>query len=241
MHSRSEVVHGCGRLLTIEVDSVSSVEDAADALVGLLRQLEQADGRVVVLLGRGDGLLFAGPLEDGSDRRLLAQLCGALVDHPMPVVCATAGSLVDASLDICLACDLRYASPDSTVGFPAARRGLLPVGGITRLARLGGRAMAARAALLGATFSGADDVGLAAFLTIADDPISVAGQAGELLAGSAPLVLEALKTSLSMADGPLSAGLAVEADLASLLLPTADRAEGVRALLERRSPEFRGE
>jgi enoyl-CoA hydratase/carnithine racemase len=232
---------GRSRLLTIELDYVSTPACVSSALVSALRQLEDADGRIVLMIGQGAGLVFPGPVEDRSDRRLLAQLCDGITGHPMPVLCATEGALTDAAFDICLACDLRFASPRSWVGFPSARRGMLPVGGMTRLVACGGRSIAARVALLGEILLGERDPEPGNFLILSEDPIGAARLAGAQLADAAPLVLEALKASMRLSNGPLSAGLTVEADLAALLLPTRDRAEGVRALLERRAPTFSGE
>jgi enoyl-CoA hydratase/carnithine racemase len=229
------------RLLTIEVDCASSVAGTTTVLVGLLRQLERSDGQIVTLVGRGAGLVSVGPVDGLDNRRLLATVCDLIAAHPMPVLCATVGALTDASLDIALACDLRFALPNAPVGFPAARRGELPVGGITRLVDAASPAVATRLVLLGALLSGETDRALESFLLFSDDPVRAALNSAAELVEAAPLVLEALKTSLRMSGLPLSVGVAVEADLAALLLPTADREAGVRAQLAHRRPEFRGE
>jgi enoyl-CoA hydratase/carnithine racemase len=61
------------------------------------------------------------------------------------------------------------------------------------------------------------------------------------IAGWSPVALELAKTAVRAAlETPLSAGLAMERELFIAAFASEDRAEGVRAFLEKRTPTFRG-
>src|SRR5207302_10501658 len=61
------------------------------------------------------------------------------------------------------------------------------------------------------------------------------------LRAAAPIALAYAKEAVhAAADTPLPAGLRLEADLATLLQTTADRAEGIAAFQARRAPRFEG-
>ena len=62
------------------------------------------------------------------------------------------------------------------------------------------------------------------------------------VAGQGPIAARYLKEALLKgADMTLEQGLRLEADLNIILQSTADRAEGIRSFLERRSPLYRNE
>jgi len=63
----------------------------------------------------------------------------------------------------------------------------------------------------------------------------------ERLAERGPLALQYAKEAISRGvDMPLEQALRYETDLTVILQTTEDRAEGVRAFLEKRKPEFKG-
>ena len=214
-------------------------QPAAAALLRLDDAL--AEDRILIVAGGGDGFVLAGPLGDRGVRDLLSDVCDRLANHRYPVLAASPGPLLDAGLELALACDLRYAAPAVEVGLPSAIDGGLPCGGAQRLARLGSASLAARSLLLGETSVTGADPSLDRFLDVGDAPQQRARDAAQRLSTKGPLALEAIKTALRAAqDLPLDGGLAVEADLACLLLGTADRQEGLAAWQERRAPGFGG-
>jgi enoyl-CoA hydratase/carnithine racemase len=226
--------------LTLEVASAADPDEAAAALLAVHDLLRSAEDRPVALIGVG-GFVLDGPLLERATRDLLAETCRLLAEHPHPVVAACAGPALDAGLELLLACDLRYLAPGVAVGLPSARAGVLPAGGGQRLLRVAGSSLATRMLLLGETPVSGAEPGLERVAAVVADPAAAARDALARLSASGPLAVEGMKAALRAADdAPLTSGLAIEAELASLLLPTGDRAEGIAALLERRAPRFDG-
>jgi len=208
--------------------------DPASALLAVQDALE-TDGPLLIC---GDFTVFAA-VRERAERRLVAATCDALGAHPQPVLAAADGPLLDTGLEVALACDLRFARRGIEIGFPATRAGWLPCGGGQRLLRLAGTSLATRLLLLAETVRA--DATLERFMAIAEDAYQAGAAALAELTERGPLALEALATLLRAAeDLPLSAGAAIEADLACLLLDTSDRAEGLEAFRERREPSFHG-
>jgi enoyl-CoA hydratase len=121
----------------------------------------------------------------------------------------------------------------------------MPDGGSTAsVAASIGRARAMRMALLAEPLTGRDayDAGLVSHL-VEDDALDwVVADLAARLAGGAPLSLAATKRALNAAAlGGLDEALERERTGQSMLLRTADAAEGMRAFAERRHPDFTGE
>ncbi len=161
-----------------------------------------------------------------------------------PTIAVLAGAAVGPAWELALACDLRIAGPDVHVGSPETTFGRMPVaGGTQRLARLVGRGAALQLLLFGAILSAPEALarGLVHRVgaTSAEEPLT------ELLSAlchAAPIALAYTKEAThSAGDLSLAAGLRLEADLATLLQTTTDRAEGVAAALERRAARFHGQ
>jgi enoyl-CoA hydratase/carnithine racemase len=169
---------------------------------------------------------------------------GALARVTKPVVAAIQGDALGWGLSLALACDLRVAATGAVLGLPDVAEGRLPGGGATqRLPRIVGVARALELVLLGSRLpaSVAAEWGL---VSATVSPGQLAGAVADLagaLAARAPVALRLAKEAVVRAlDLPLADGMRVEQDLYVLLQTTADRAEGVRAFLERRRPRFGG-
>jgi enoyl-CoA hydratase/carnithine racemase len=69
-----------------------------------------------------------------------------------------------------------------------------------------------------------------------------AGEITKKLIARAPIAVRYAKEAVNKGmDLTLAQGLRLEADLSFLLQTTRDRAEGIRAFIEKRKPTFRGE
>ena len=95
--------------------------------------------------------------------------------------------------------------------------------------------------ILGVAFRETLDLGDGELADTADLRTRAHALAGTV-AGQGPIAARYLKEALLKgADMTLEQGLRLEADLNIILQSTADRAEGIRSFLERRSPLYRNE
>lgn len=187
--------------------------------------------RVVVLV-----LALGGPAGEADPAGL-----EALVGTPHVAIAAIEGDCLDAELELALACDLRIVAPAARLGFPGVTAGAVPATpSVRRLTATVGRTRAADLLLTGRTIDGttATAWGLA---EEAADPATRATELARTIAAGAPLAMRYAKEAVDRGYRmPLDDGLALEGDLYAILQTTADRAEGIRAFHERRSPRFTG-
>jgi enoyl-CoA hydratase/carnithine racemase len=162
-----------------------------------------------------------------------------------PVVAAIEGDAIGAGLELTLACDVRIAAADAMFAVPDVEMEMVPSAGATaRLPRIAGRGLAAEMILLGQRIDGrrAEAAGL---VNEALPRAGVRGRAlavAETLAAQGPIAVRYAKEAIRRGlDMPLEDALRLETDLTVILQTTADRAEGVRAFLEKRDPRFEGE
>jgi enoyl-CoA hydratase/carnithine racemase len=154
------------------------------------------------------------------------------------------GDAVGAGLELALACDVRVASASARFALPETAAGALPrSGGTQRLPRLVGRGMALRMILLGEVIDAHEAlrIGLLSAISESQDLESQTEALAQRMATRGPLALRYAKEAVRRGlEQPLDQALRFETDLTVLLQTTDDRAEGVRAFLEKRKPEFKG-
>jgi enoyl-CoA hydratase len=223
----------------------------------LAEEVEQAAARdeVQVVVLRGTGTAFsAGADLSGADAHenfdvtsldRANRIVRALTASPKPCVAAVNGVAAGVGCSAALACDLVMAAESASFLLAFARIGLMPDGGATAtVAASVGRARAMRMALLGEAMPAREayDAGLVSHL-VADSDLdeSVDRLVARLVAGP-PLAHTATKRAVNAATlDRLEAALEAERSGQTVLLRTADAAEGMRAFAERRRPVFRGE
>ncbi|CAN5521572.1 enoyl-CoA hydratase [soil metagenome] len=210
------------------------------------------DVRVVLLAGAGGAFSSGADLSganaherfDVTSLNRANRIVRAIVTLDRPVVAAVGGIAAGVGCSAALACDLVVASESASFLLAFARIGLMPDGGATAtVAASIGRARAMRMALLAEALPARDayDAGLVSHLaTDAAFEETVAGLVARLAAGP-PLSYAASKKAVNAATlGHLSDALERERSGQTVLLRTADVAEGMRAFGEKRRPVFRG-
>jgi len=162
----------------------------------------------------------------------------------MPVLAAIGGAALGGGLELALACDLRVVSEDAQVGLTETRLAIIPgAGGTQRLARLIGSAGAKDLIFTGRKLSGAEAyaVGIAQRLAPSGEHLLVAQKWAAEIATGGPIALRAAKTAIDEGlEATLAEGLATEQAAYEHVIGTADRAEGLRAFMEKRRPMYQG-
>jgi enoyl-CoA hydratase/carnithine racemase len=169
---------------------------------------------------------------------------GCLASLPGPVLVAVHGSVHSAGLELALASDIRIASSDARFALPDVGEGRLPLaGGSQRLPRVVGRSVATSMLLLGDELD-ADVAYRAGLVSRVFPPEHLPDETDALarrIAANGPIALRYVKEAIHNGiELPLDQALRYELDLSVILQTTRDRAEGVRAFLEKRRPDFEG-
>jgi enoyl-CoA hydratase len=162
-----------------------------------------------------------------------------------PVIAAVHGFCMGGGLELALACDIRFASPDAVLALPETGLGLIPGGGGTqRLARLVGPGRALDLMLTGERLNAkqAWDIGLLSRISFsAESLLEEVTELASRVAGK-PIVATAFVKRAARAAMALDlkSGLDLELDLFSLLAPMQDVKEAALAFREKRTPLFTG-
>ena len=230
-----------------------------DLIVGLGEAFEAAaaDDAVRCVVVRGDGPMFSSGMDLSALRDVaerpealrpfrsgVLRAWNLLEEMTKPTVCQLHGACLGGAMELALACDMRVMAEDAVCGMLEARIGLLPdVGGCSRLPAVVGLGVAKEMIMTGRVIDGreAHRVGFANRIAPAGE-LDTATDAlcGELLA-CAPLAVGLAKRVMDAAAKPaLAATLEQEVTSQTVLAGSDDFAEGTRAFLEKRDPEFAG-
>jgi enoyl-CoA hydratase/carnithine racemase len=168
----------------------------------------------------------------------------AVAELAVPTVAGIAGNAIGTSWELALACDIRLAEHHIKLGSPEIGHDRMPAcGGTQRLTRLVGPGRALEMLLLGDLVDAdtALERGLVHRLTQTSGIEAALEEILGALRSAAPIALAYAKEAVHRGvNQPMADGLRLEADLATLLQTTRDRAEGLASFLERRQPNFEG-
>jgi enoyl-CoA hydratase len=224
------------------------------AFLGAIERARRDDNvRSVIVTGAGDKAFIAGAdIAEFEGRSPVDQwrvmkaptIFDAVERLPKPVIAAINGYCLGGGMELALACDVRIASSSAKLGQPEVNLGIIPGGGGTqRLPRIVGLGAALRLILSGEIIAAEEALRLRLVEEVVE-PAKLLGRAVELaevMASKSPVALaaakEATRAALSL---PLDDGLKLETALFQLCFSSADKAEGVRAFLEKRAAEFSG-
>jgi len=221
-----------------------------------IAQFEQDPAvRVVVLTGTGDKAFISGAdiSEFGQVRSTPADVEayeaavdaaeGALRNTRLPTIAAVNGLCYGGGLGMAASCDLRYAAKSARFCMPAARLGLgYGLSGVRVFIDLLGPAALKEVFFTGEPFDAAHAERIG-FVNRSFSDAGFADQVQErarLIAGNAPLTLQALKLAVQAVQSSDPAAERAAVAAVQACFDSEDYQEGRRAFAEKRKPVFQG-
>jgi enoyl-CoA hydratase len=220
---------------------------------------EEANGdrslKVLVFQGAGDKAFAAGtdinqfrafttPQHALDYEARIDRVLGTLETCRVPTIAAINGACTGGGAGIAACCDVRIATKSMKFGFPIARTlgNCLSMSNISRLTALVGPARV-KDLIFTARLIGADEAAHVGLLSeVVEDIAALARRADELaalIAGNAPLTLNATKQALARLQRRLSREEGE--DLILMCYMSRDFREGLDAFLNKRPPQWQGE
>ncbi len=233
---------------SINPDVVRELESALDAVAA------DEEIKVVILTGAGDKAFVAGAdIKHMSELTALQAKVFAAAGQEVlfklqylhtPTIAAVNGFALGGGLEIAMSCDFIYAADRAKFGQPEINLGVIPGwGGTQRLTRLVGKAVAKELCLTGAIIK-ADEalsIGLINKVFPKDDLMAETKKVAKLMASKSRIALRAIKHSVDRGfDMDLRNAMAYEVESFAMCFSGEDRAEGMKAFIEKRTPEFKG-
>jgi enoyl-CoA hydratase/carnithine racemase len=222
-------------------------------LGALLARIAADDAvRVVILTGAGkvfcSGLdlaaMGATPTEPALEAALVDDVLLPLERLPQPTIAAMNGDGLAGGCELALHCDVRIASTEARLGMPVARIGIVvPYPLILKLLDTVGSAVTSELLFTAQPLSAARALELAMVNRVVpgDELAASALEMARTMAANAPLSLRAMKQAILA--GRVQRTFEPPADVrraAERARTSEDAREGLRAILEKRKPDFRG-
>jgi enoyl-CoA hydratase/carnithine racemase len=237
-----------------DLDMVEAIEGAAGSA--------NADHtvRAIVLTGAGTAFSSGGNVKHMRDRagmfggtpaelrqgyrNGIQRIPRALHQCEVPLIAAVNGPAIGAGCDLALLCDIRVAATTAVFAESFVKVGIIPGdGGAWLLPRAVGASWAAEMALTGASIDAGTALasGLVSRVVEPSDLLPTAVGIAEAIATNPPQVVRMTKRLLrESAQQTLESHLEFSAAMQAIAHHTADHAEAVTALLDKREPTFQG-
>jgi 2-(1,2-epoxy-1,2-dihydrophenyl)acetyl-CoA isomerase len=168
-----------------------------------------------------------------------------MLDCEIPMIAAINGHAIGLGLDLACLCDIRVAADTAKMAASFIKVGLVPGdGGAWSLQRILGYSLAAELFLTGRTFDAdyARGIGLVGQVVPPADLLPTAIGIAQEIAQNPPRALRLTKKLLREAQhGRAHDVLELSAAYQAIAHETADHAEAVAAILDKRAPRFTGD
>lgn len=208
----------------------------------------------IIVTGAGEKAFVAGAdlnqvdgltaLEGRDWGRLGQAVFNRIETMEKPVIAALNGYALGGGLELAMACHIRVASERAKLGQPEVKLGIVPgYGGTQRLPRLVGKGRALEMLLTGEPIDAAEAhrIGLVNHVVAPDRLLTQCREIAAKILRNGPvavaLILQVVNRGV---ECPLPQALEYEATQFGLSCATEDIREGVKAFLEKRSPDYKG-
>ncbi|KZY45628.1 enoyl-CoA hydratase [Roseovarius sp. HI0049] len=212
---------------------------------------DDPDARCVVVTGDERAFVAGADIKVMADmgtaeitRTNIRRMWGVIAHCPLPFIAAVRGTAFGGGCELAMHADIIVAGEGARFAQPEIKVGIMPGGGGTqRLLRAVGKFKAMKLMLTGESITGREafDMGLASECVPDDEVLNRALELADQIAAMPPLAVRRIKeVVLAGHDTSLEAGLMLERRTFDTLFDTEDKAEGMRAFIEKRKPEFKG-
>jgi enoyl-CoA hydratase/carnithine racemase len=244
--------HGA-HVVVVTIDNEPRRNAMSRAMMATLAEtwdtLERGRCRAIVLTGAGSRAFSSGA--DVSGDLSADPATARVVNHALlknrpytkPIIAAVNGDCVGGGVELLLSTDIRAAAPHARFGLPEVRWSIYPFGGATvKLIQQIGHVHAMDLLLTGKLIDATEAarVGLVNRVVVAADELMPwALQTADVIAANSPSAVQAVKQQISatIAEHAQSRE-ALDQELGDRVRASAHFAEGVRAFLEKRRPDY---
>ncbi|MDO8568216.1 MAG: enoyl-CoA hydratase [Dehalococcoidales bacterium] len=241
----------------LNILTIKMTEELLQALTDIA---DDKSVRVAILTGAGRHFSagiklqerFMEPIEKnrrGEYGPALAYLFGtkgvpALMNLGKPIIAAVNGAAIGLGSTLCMACDMRIASEKAKFSFAFVKMGVSAEFGSTWiLPRLIGIGKSLELLYTGKIVEAAEakEIGLVNQVVPPDKLLGAASEMARTIASMPPISIKLIREGVFQgAQTDLQSALKSESTAFRLCLSTDDHEEGVRAFLEKRTPNFKG-
>lgn len=245
-------VDGIAHLVLNRPGKRNALNDALIAALDTFFSAVPSTARAIVISGEGghfsSGLdlseqVHRSPLDVMAHSRNWHRVMALVQNSRVPVVAAMTGAVMGGGLEFGAACHVRVAEQSVRFQMPEGQRGIfIGGGGSVRIGRLIGADRLTEMLLTGRVYSGADGerLGLAHYVVPDGEALAKATELAVRIArNSAAINAMVIQAIAQIGTMPPEAGLYAESLAAALSQTGPDAAEGLRAFLEKRAPDFR--
>jgi len=210
--------------------------------------------RVIIITGAGEKAFCAGA--DLKERATLGEdqvrqfiftirnLFTFIESMRKPVIAAVNGIALGGGTELALACDVRIASENATMGLTETRLAIIPgAGGTQRLPRIIGRGKAKELIFTGRRVDAREalEIGLLNKVAQPGTLIETCLEMAAMICEAGPVAIMQAKYAINHGcEVDLNSGLAIESNAYWVTIPTEDRLEGLAAFREKRRPVYKG-
>jgi enoyl-CoA hydratase/carnithine racemase len=212
------------------------------------------DVRAIIITGEGEKAFCAGAdlkersaMDNTEVKKFIItirNLFTAIEQLNKPVISAINGISLGGGTELALACDIRIASDNASLGLTETRLAIIPgAGGTQRLPRLIGPGKAKELIFTGRRIGAQEalEIGLVNSTCPHASLMSECYKMAAMICETGPIAIEQAKYAINFGiQTDIQTGLAIESNAYWITVPTEDRVEALNAFREKRKPVFKG-